>query len=252
MDPFHEADMPLDFFVWLIRGQGRTVLVDTGFTAETAVRRERHYHSHPLDLLGRLGVTANDVSDVIVTHMHYDHAGNISAFPGAQVHMQTAEMRFCTGPSMRHQQLRKTYEADDVAAAVQSLYEGRLNFVEGDQEIAPSISVHLCGGHTKGLQFVTVATARGEIILASDAVHYYENLRRGIPFQSFVDLEEYLDAYERIAARAKSLDHIIPGHDPLVRTAFPSSPLSPDIAMVHTAPVASLAFEDSRADAANV
>lgn len=251
-DPLHGSEMPLDFFVWLIRGQGRTVLVDTGFTPETAVRRGRHYHSHPVDLLGRLGVTASDISDVIVTHMHYDHAGNLSEFPGAQIHMQTAEMQYCTGHSMRHPQLRKNYESADVTTAVQSLYEGRLNFVDGEAEIAPGISVHLCGGHTRGLQFVTVATARGEVILASDAVHYYENIRRHLPFPSFVDFAEYLDGYTRIEARAKDLDRIIPGHDPSVLTAFPLSPFSPDIAMVHANPVTRLAFEDSRAGAANV
>ncbi|MGW7535870.1 N-acyl homoserine lactonase family protein [Amycolatopsis sp. NPDC054798] len=251
-DPLHVPEMPLDFFVWLIRGQGRTVLVDTGFTPETAVRRRRHYHSRPLDLLGRLGVAAEDVSDLIVTHLHYDHAGNISQFPAARVHLQTAEMRYCTGHSMRHPQLRKVYEVGDVADAVQTLYEGRLNFVDGDAEIAPGISVHLCGGHTKGLQFVTVATERGEIVLASDAVHYYENIRRNIPYPSFLDISDYLDGFERITERAQDLDHIIPGHDPLVLTAFPRSPLSPDIAMVHSSPIAPLAFEDSRAGAANV
>ncbi|MEV6906199.1 N-acyl homoserine lactonase family protein [Amycolatopsis sp. NPDC051071] len=251
-DPLHMPEMPLDFFVWLIRGQGRTVLVDTGFTPETAVRRGRHYHSHPVDLLGRLGVNANDINDVIVTHMHYDHAGNLAEFPGARIHMQTTEMQYCTGHSMRHPQLRKNYEAVDVAAAVQSLYEGRLHFVDGDAEIAPGISVHLCGGHTKGLQFVTVATARGEIILASDALHYYENIRRNIPFPSFVDLGEYLDGLARIAARAKDLDRIIPGHDPLALTAFPLSQFSSDIAMVHANPVTRLSFEDSPADTADV
>ncbi|MFD2470844.1 N-acyl homoserine lactonase family protein [Amycolatopsis silviterrae] len=251
-DPLHGSEMPLDFFVWLIRGEGRTILVDTGFTPETAVRRGRHYHAHPVDLLGRLGVAAHDVSDVIVTHLHYDHAGNISAFPGARIHLQTTEMQFCTGGSMRHPELRKNYEVADVAAAVQTLYEGRLHFVDGEEEIAPGISVHLCGGHTQGLQFVTVATARGEIVLASDALHYYENIRRGVPYPSFVDLAEYLDAYQRIAARAQDLDRIIPGHDPLALTAFPRSPASPDIAMVHASPVTRLAFEDARADAANV
>ncbi|WP_409464983.1 N-acyl homoserine lactonase family protein [Amycolatopsis sp. GA6-003] len=251
-DPLHGSEMPLDFFVWLIRGNGRTVLVDTGFTPETAVRRRRHYHTHPVDLLARLGVAPEDVSDVIVTHLHYDHAGNISAFPGARIHLQTAEMQFCTGPDMRHQLLRKNYEPADVGTAVQSLYEGRLHFADGEKEIAPGISVHLCGGHTRGLQFVTVATARGELLLASDAVHYYENFRRNIPYPSFADLGEYLDGYSRIAARTSALDRVIPGHDPLVLTAFPPSPASPDIAMVHSAPVAELAFGASRAGAANV
>jgi glyoxylase-like metal-dependent hydrolase (beta-lactamase superfamily II) len=244
-DPFHASDMPLDFFVWLIRGHGRVVLVDTGFAPETAVRRGRHYHAHPVDLLGALGVAAGDVTDVIVTHMHYDHAGNLPAFPDALIHMQEAEMHYCTGRCMCHAVLRKPYEAADVAAAVHGLYEGRLRFADRDQEIAPGISVHLCGGHTAGLQFVTVNTARGEIVLASDAVHYYENIRRRHPFPIFLDLAVYLDVFERIAERATDLDRIIPGHDPIVLSAFPHFRSSPHIVEVHSNPIISLNFQDS-------
>lgn len=244
-DPFHASDMPLDFFVWLIRGHGRVVLVDTGFTPETAVRRRRHYHAHPLDLLERLGVAANDITDVIVTHMHYDHAGNISAFPRALIRMQEAEMHYCTGRRMCHALLRKRYEAVDIAAAVHSLHQGRLRFADGDQEIAPGISVHLCGGHTAGLQFVTVTTARGEIILASDAAHYYENIRQRRPVPILVDLAGTLDGFERIAGRAADLDRIIPGHDPLVLSAFSRFRSSPHIVEVHSSPITPLAFQKS-------
>lgn len=244
-DPFHASDMPLDFFVWLIRGQGRVVLVDTGCKPETAVRRRRHYHAHPLDLLGHLGVAANDITDVIVTHMHYDHAGNLSAFPGALIHMQEAEMRYCTGRCMCHALLRKPYEAADVAAAVHSLYQGRMRFADGDREIAPGISVHLCGGHTAGLQFVTVTTARGEIILASDAAHYYENIRQRRPVPILYDLAKTLDGFERIVERAGDLDRIIPGHDPLVLSAFPRFRSHPHIVTVHAKPINPLTFENS-------
>lgn len=243
-DPFHASDMPLDFFVWLIRGHGRAVLVDTGFTPETAIRRGRHYHAHPLDLLERLDVARNDISDVIVTHMHYDHAGNLSAFPDALIHIQEAEMHYCTGRCMCHPILRKPYDAADVAAAVHSLHQGRMRFADGDREIAPGISVHLCGGHTKGLQFVTVNTARGEVVLASDAVHYYENIRQRRPFPIFVDLAVYLDGFERIVERAADLDRIIPGHDPFVLSAFPHFRSHPHIVEVHSNPITPLTFQD--------
>jgi glyoxylase-like metal-dependent hydrolase (beta-lactamase superfamily II) len=244
-DPFHASDMPLDFFVWLIRGHEHVVLVDTGFTPETAVRRGRHYHAHPLDLLECLGVVAKDITDVLVTHMHYDHAGNLSAFPGALIHMQEAEMHYCTGRHMCHPLLRKPYQAEDIAAAVHGLHQGRVRFADGDQEIAPGISVHLCGGHTPGLQYVTVNTARGEIVLASDAVHYYENIRQRRPFPILVDLAVYLDGFERIAERATDLARIIPGHDPLVLSAFPPFRSHPNIVEVHSNPITPLTFQDS-------
>src|SRR5579871_5711730 len=243
-DPFHASDMPLDFFVWLIRGHGRVVLVDTGFTPETAARRGRHFHAHPLELLGYLGVAANDITDVIVTHMHYDHAGNLPAFPGALIHMQEAEMRYCTGRCMCHALLRKPYEAVDIAAAVHSLHEGRMCFADGDQDIAPGVSVHLCGGHTAGLQFVSVTTSRGEIVLASDAAHYYENIRRHHPFPIVVNVAAMLDGFKRIAARAIDLDHVIPGHDPLVLSVFPHFRSNPHIIRVDSKPSTPLAFQD--------
>ncbi|MES2939516.1 MAG: N-acyl homoserine lactonase family protein [Pseudomonadota bacterium] len=241
-DPYHATDMPLDFYVWLIRGHGRLVLVDTGFTAETAVRRGRHYHAHPLDLLECLGVAARDITDVIVTHMHYDHAGNLASFPGALIHMQEAEMHYCTGRCMCHPILRKPYEAMDVAAAVQGLFQGRMRYADGDAQIAPGISVHLCGGHTAGLQYVTVATARGEIVLASDAAHYYDNILERRPFPILLDMAAYLDGFERIRQRAGAPDRIIPGHDPLVLSAFPHFRGNPHIAQVHESPVAPLVF----------
>jgi len=247
-DPFHASDMPLDFYVWLIRGNGRVVLVDTGFTPETAVRRSRHYHSHPLDLLRCLGHGANDITDVIVTHMHYDHAGNLSEFPGASFHMQEAEMQFCTGRCMCHALLRKPYEAADIAAAVHSLHQGRLFFANGDFEIAPGISGHLCGGHTAGLQFVTVRTERGEIVLTSDAAHYYENIQRKHPFPIVANVPAMLDGLNSIAARSDKLDRIIPGHDPLVLSSFPHFHANPHIATVHLNPTTPLVFFKSTED----
>lgn len=242
-DPFHATEMPLDFFVWLIRGNGRLVLVDTGFAPEMAARRHRHYHVHPLDLLSRLGVAAEDITDVILTHMHYDHAGNIGAFPRATFHLQEAEMHYCTGRCMCHTLLRKPYEADDVGHAVHRLYQGRLRLVDGDKELAPGISMHLCSGHTAGLQFVTVSTARGELVLSSDAAHFYENIRRHHPFPIHHNLAEMLDGFNRITARTPSLEHIIPGHDPLVLAAFPHFQSDPHIAEVHRIPIAPLVMD---------
>jgi glyoxylase-like metal-dependent hydrolase (beta-lactamase superfamily II) len=244
-DPFHASDMPLDFFFWVIRGHGRVVLVDTGFTPETAARRDRHYHAHPLELLESLGIAAHDVTDVIVTHMHYDHAGNLSAFPEALIHIQEAELQYCAGRRMCHALLRRHYEAEDVAAAVRCLYGGRLRFAETVHEVAPGISTHLCGGHTAGMQYVTVNTERGEIVLASDAAHYYENIRRRRPVPILVDLAGYLEGFERIAERVPELDRVIPGHDPLVLSTFPGVGSNPNIVKVHSKPIAHLTFRDS-------
>ena len=159
-DPHDNAPMPLDFYVWVIRNPARTLLVDTGFSADMAVRRGRRYLASPVDLLKQIGIAAESVEDIVVTHMHYDHAGNIAAFPKARLHLQEKEMAYCTGRCMCHAAMRSSFEARDVAQAVERLHAGQLVFHDGDAEIAPGVSLHLIGGHTAGLQVVRVATER--------------------------------------------------------------------------------------------
>ena len=146
--------------VWVIRNPARTLLVDTGFSADMAVRRGRRYLASPVDLLKQIGIAAESVEDIVVTHMHYDHAGNIAAFPKARLHLQEKEMAYCTGRCMCHAAMRSPFEARDVAQAVERLHAGQLVFHDGDAEIAPGVSLHLIGGHTAGLQVVRVATER--------------------------------------------------------------------------------------------
>src|SRR3981189_2811398 len=90
-DPHETAASDLDYFVWLIRGGGRDILVDTGFNAEEALQRSRKLTINPVDALARFGVSADAIRDVIVTHLHYDHAGNLDRFPNARFHLQERE-----------------------------------------------------------------------------------------------------------------------------------------------------------------
>jgi glyoxylase-like metal-dependent hydrolase (beta-lactamase superfamily II) len=237
-DPHDDISMPLDFYVWVLRGAGRTVLVDTGCDAATARKRNRRYLHSPVDLLGELGIGPLDVDTVIVTHMHYDHAGNIGAFPNATLHIQESEMHYCAGRCMCHAALRKPFESKDVAAAIERLHEGRVAFANGDSEIAPGISVHLLGGHTAGLQVVRANTARGNIVLASDAAHYWDHVKSKRPFPIVLDVARMLDGHRAIEALADGPDHVIPGHDPAVRLRFPSLRGQPDIVALHAAPLA--------------
>lgn len=242
-DPHDDISMPLDFYVWVIRDSQRTILVDTGFNAEMAARRKRTYLHSPVELLQRLDIDAAAVQDIIITHMHYDHAGNIDAFPNARLHLQEAEMAYCTGRCMCHLPLRKPFEARDVASAIERLYAGRVEFADGDKTIAPGISVHLLGGHTAGLQVVRVHTERGFVVLASDAAHYWDNLRSRRPFPIVLDVADMLDGHQRIEHLADGPQHIIPGHDPAVRLRFPTWQGEPDIVALHKHPVSTLALD---------
>lgn len=232
-----DASMPLDYFFWVIRNGERTIVVDTAFPLSTGMRRERQMKRSAGEALAALGVEPSQVRDVIVTHLHWDHAGNLALFPNARVHVQGAELRFCTGADMRHKQLAKIYERDDVMEVVGILHDGRLVVHEGTAMLAPGIELHLVGGHTPGSQVVRVATRRGHIVLASDAAHLWANVRGRRPFPILHDLAKVLGAFETIDALAEGPEHVIPGHDPLVAKTFPTVPGDADTFCLHEDPL---------------
>jgi len=221
-DP-HDGPMPLDYYVWLIRGQGREIVVDTGFSAAMAAKRGREHLRCPARSLQLLGVDAAQVKDVVITHLHYDHVGNFDLFPQATLHLQELEMRYATGRYMCSACFSGAYELEDVVGVVRRLYAGRVRFHDGDAELAPGVSLHLIGGHTMGLQAVRVATRRGALVLASDASHFYANMEQARPFPIVWSVADMLDGYERMRALAASPAHIIPGHDPLVMERYPAA-----------------------------
>lgn len=236
-DP-HDAPMPLDYYVWAIRDGQRAIVVDTGFGADAAERRGRTLLRHPGDALHEAGIDPATVEDVIITHLHYDHAGCISSFPRARFHVQDAEMAYATGRQMCHACFSQPFDAQDLAAAVHLLFEGRLCFHDGDDTIAPGITVHRVGGHTGGLQVVRVQTRRGLLVLASDAFHFTENCKRRAPFPLVWHVGEMLDGFLRCEALAGGEDDLlIPGHDPDVRRRWPAlSSHDPDTVCLHEPP----------------
>jgi len=217
-----EPDRPigLDFFFWVIRGADRCIVVDTGFSEAASRRRNRRFDPHPREALQRLGIAPEAVTDVILTHLHYDHAGNTGLFPQARFHLQAAEMAFATGPLMRHVMFREHYEAQDIADVVGLNHAGRLVLHEGDVTLAPGISLHLAPGHTPGIQAVRVDTAAGGIVIASDAFHYYANLEKRNPFPIVVDVAQELASYEKLSALAGCPSRLVAGHDPDVLGRF--------------------------------
>jgi glyoxylase-like metal-dependent hydrolase (beta-lactamase superfamily II) len=235
----HDGPMPLDYFVWLVRGETSTFVVDTGFDADVAAQRGRQLITPVSDSLAALGVDPAGVGDVIVTHMHYDHAGNHHLFPHARYHLQDTEMDYCTGRCMCHPALRQAYAADDVAQMVRKVFDGRVAFHAGEDEIAAGLSVHHLGGHTKGLQVVRVWTRRGWLVLASDASHFYANMDQGRPFPIVHDVAAMLEGHRTLKRLASADDLVIPGHDPLVLQRFPpaSAALAGHIARLDADPV---------------
>lgn len=220
-DP-HDADMPLDYYVWLLRNSKRVVVVDMGFTANVAARRKRDYLRTPREGLALLGVDTRTIEDVIITHLHYDHVGTYEDFPKARFHIQDDEMAYATGRYMRHVRFNHGYEPDDVVGMVRLVFDDRVDFHAGDAVLAPGLSVHRIGGHTRGLQCVRVCTQRGWVVLASDASHFYEHIEQTRCFPTVFNVGEMIDGYEILRRLADSMSHIVPGHDPLVMQRYPA------------------------------
>lgn len=220
-DDNHDAPHAIDYYMWLIRGPGRVILVDTGYDADEAQARGRPIRLDPVEALRPFDLTPKDVTEIIVTHLHYDHAGGMHLFPNARLHLQAAEMAYATGPCMCHDTLRMPFTASHVCEAVKRLYSGQVIFHDGDAEIADGITVHCIGGHSRGLQVVRVRTQVGWMVLASDASHFYENFAARKPFPIVVDLQNMLDGFDTLHRLSSRPELIIPGHDPLVRSYFP-------------------------------
>ena len=221
-DP-HDVLQPLDFYVWAIVGETRTYVVDTGFDAAMAERRKRDLVRPVGDGLKAIGIEPDRVEDVIVTHLHYDHSGNHDMFPRARYHLQDVEMAYATGRCMAHAHTRMPFEADDIVAMVRKVFTGRVAFHDGDDELAPGITLHRIGGHSKGLQSVRVRTRRGYVVLASDASHLDQHIDEARVFPIVYNTGDVLAGYETLKRLATSRDHIIPGHDPNVVARYPAA-----------------------------
>jgi glyoxylase-like metal-dependent hydrolase (beta-lactamase superfamily II) len=219
----HDVLQPLDYFVWAIIGPGGPFIVDTGFDAATGKKRQRELLNPVAEGLKAIDIRPDQISNVIVSHLHFDHAGNHDLCPQARYHLQALEMEHVTGRCMCYPYLRKSFEVDDVVGMVRKVFAGRVTFHSGVNEIAPGITVHHIGGHSRGLQCVRVETRRGPVVLASDASHLYEHLEQGRVFPTTYNIAEVLIGYETLHKLAHSPRHIVPGHDPKVLERYPAA-----------------------------
>ena len=217
----HDAPMPIDYNLWIVQNARRRFVVDLGFSPESALARNRRLIHEPVAALAKVGVDPETLTDIVISHLHVDHAGNIERFPAARVHVQDAEVGFVTGRSMHEDHLRYAYELEDVLNIMRKNWGKQLAFHGGDDALFPGVSLHHLPGHAPGLQGTLVKTRRGRVLLASDGTHFYPNAYLQSPFRITIDSAESIASYRRMFVLIDGPDFLIPGHDPKVRAIYP-------------------------------
>jgi glyoxylase-like metal-dependent hydrolase (beta-lactamase superfamily II) len=216
--------LDIAMMVWLVKGPGnRNVLVDAGFYRPDLVTRWKPKDFvTPAQAVARAGVKPEDVTDVIISHVHWDHLDGVDLFPNARVWLQRDEFTHHLDAAGTVKD--RAIDATDAKVLAGIARQGRVNLVEGDgQEIMPGITVYTGGKHTYASQFVGVKTAAGTVVLASDNMYLYENLARHVAIAQTLDAASNLRAQERMVTLAADPRLIVPGHDPEVFTRFASA-----------------------------
>jgi glyoxylase-like metal-dependent hydrolase (beta-lactamase superfamily II) len=208
--------------VWLARAPGRNVLVDAGFYRDKFLRRWRPaQYERPSATLARLGLRPEDVTDIVVSHVHWDHLDGADLFPRARVWIQRAEYDHYVDSAGRPRS--PTIDSLDAAMLHDLSRAGRVALIDGDSvEIIPGITVYTGGKHTYASQYASVHTAGGVVVLASDNAYLYENLARRRPIAQTLDSLSNLRAQDRMRRLAGGDALVVPGHDAAVFARFPT------------------------------
>jgi glyoxylase-like metal-dependent hydrolase (beta-lactamase superfamily II) len=220
-----DKDRKLDIamLIWVVRGNGRTVLFDSGFYRKKFLKewKPRNFIK-PSEAVARLGIEPADVTDVIISHAHWDHTDGADLFPKATIWIQKDEYQYYTGEAWQAEGTHGGIEAEDMQALLKANTAGRLRFVNGDdQEVLPGVRCYIGAKHTWQSQYCAVQTRSGTVVLASDNMYLYENLEKHAAIAQTLDAAANLRAQDRMKGLAAKPELIVPGHDPAELRRFP-------------------------------
>jgi len=222
-----DAEFPMDYYFWVVRDGERTILFDCGFGAEAGRRRGRTLLVEPVTALRALGIDPATVTQLVVTHAHYDHIGNLQSFPAAEVVIARREFEFWTGPYAGRIQFAHSTEPDELDRLAAAAAQGRVRMVDDTLDLAPGIELVVVGGHTPGQLVAQVAVhdgagEPGAVILAADALHFYEELERDRPFFVVADLLDMYRGFDTLREMSEDPGRLlVAGHDAEVPDRFP-------------------------------
>lgn len=216
--------MDIAMTIWVLKGaDGRVAVVDSGF------HRDQYFKQYtvkdfvkPSDAIAPLGLAADKVTDLFITHMHWDHAGGIDLFPNARVWIQKEEYGYYTGDAWQAARTHGGIDPEDVMEIVRRNTQGKVSFVKGDDETSISgITFGIGGKHTWQSQFVTATTPKNTtVVLASDNMYLYENLDTRAAISQTLDAASNLRTQDRMKSLASEVRLLVPGHDPAVFDRF--------------------------------
>jgi glyoxylase-like metal-dependent hydrolase (beta-lactamase superfamily II) len=217
-----DAPIGMDYFVWVASNGERTVVIDTGFSQHGGAVRGRATLLSPPELFAKIGVDPATSPTVVITHAHYDHIGNLDHFPTSRFVLAAREREFWSGELADRRLFHHSVEDDELAELDRLVAEGRVDLFTGTHAVAPGIEIIELGGHTPGQSVVKVKTSEGIVLVASDAVHYYEEYEKSMPFTSVADLVAMYAGFETIRTMVASgeVAHVVSGHDPDTLSRF--------------------------------
>jgi glyoxylase-like metal-dependent hydrolase (beta-lactamase superfamily II) len=215
------------FSIWLIKGDnGKNILLDAGFQSDIPEARDFEVANYirPDSALAKVGLKPEDITDIILSHPHWDHIDGVGLFPNAHIWIQKEDYHYFVGAAWASDTTHGGFDKRDVRTMVELNMAHRVTLVDGDnKEIIPDIRVYTGSRHTFNSQYVVVRAGSKNIVLASDNIWIYYSLDHMVPASKggTLDPAGYVRSMQRMKTLASSPKYIIPGHDAKVFTLFP-------------------------------